>query len=401
MLKMLNIGTHKQFLKGRTVLFRNNRPITYEGIVPYKTNWFGLVDLQMAMWDIDKLANTIDLERPWSHKNAAKWDSMTVQNYMDTMYTGLGRDMIELFCQTVYSQEPSQISFLFLLLGIKSAGGVTNLVETEGGAQDSKIDGGAQQIPNKLLDHLNALNKSGPSGGSLFEIKYNHVASEITKIKTGYEVTTRDGSVFFCNYIIIAIPPTLCSHIHYNPPLPSMRTHLCQRIPMGSIIKVNMFFKTRFWRERNLAGSFVSASNDITEYPLTLGYDGTTICGLVSFFAGYSAVYWSGRPKEERIEASKKQYAIMFDVPLDFVNEQFLGYEEKDWTMDEFSTGAYSGVMAPGVLSIYGPALRTPIGDIHFAGTETAKHWLGYMSGAIESGERAASEVLEKIKNTN
>jgi monoamine oxidase len=42
----------------------------------------------------------------------------------------------------------------------------------------------------------------------------------------------------------------------------------------------------------------------------------------------------------------------------------------------------------------YGRALRTPCGRIHWAGTETATVWTGYMDGAVQSGERAAAEVL-------
>lgn len=38
--------------------------------------------------------------------------------------------------------------------------------------------------------------------------------------------------------------------------------------------------------------------------------------------------------------------------------------------------------------------LRKPIGRLHFAGTETATEWFGYMDGALQSGERAAAEVL-------
>ena len=30
---------------------------------------------------------------------------------------------------------------------------------------------------------------------------------------------------------------------------------------------------------------------------------------------------------------------------------------------------------------------------IHFAGTETATRWCGFMSGAVQSGKRAAMEV--------
>jgi monoamine oxidase len=49
--------------------------------------------------------------------------------------------------------------------------------------------------------------------------------------------------------------------------------------------------------------------------------------------------------------------------------------------------------MPPGVWTQYGPALRAPIGRLHWAGTETATIWNGYMDGAIQSGERAANEV--------
>jgi monoamine oxidase len=49
--------------------------------------------------------------------------------------------------------------------------------------------------------------------------------------------------------------------------------------------------------------------------------------------------------------------------------------------------------MPPGVLTQYGPALRPPVGRIHWAGTETAEMWTGYMDGAVRSGERVADEV--------
>ena len=52
------------------------------------------------------------------------------------------------------------------------------------------------------------------------------------------------------------------------------------------------------------------------------------------------------------------------------------------------------GAAAPGSCSAYGPALRAPIGRIHWAGTETSTYWHGYMDGAVRSGERAAAEVL-------
>jgi monoamine oxidase len=48
-------------------------------------------------------------------------------------------------------------------------------------------------------------------------------------------------------------------------------------------------------------------------------------------------------------------------------------------------------------LTEYGPALRAPVGRIHWAGTETSEYWAGYMDGAVRSGERAAAEVLAAL----
>jgi len=41
--------------------------------------------------------------------------------------------------------------------------------------------------------------------------------------------------------------------------------------------------------------------------------------------------------------------------------------------------------------------MREPVGPIHWAGTETATSWTGYMEGAVQAGERAAREVLEAL----
>jgi monoamine oxidase len=45
----------------------------------------------------------------------------------------------------------------------------------------------------------------------------------------------------------------------------------------------------------------------------------------------------------------------------------------------------------------HGPALRDPVGPIHWAGTETSDFWNGYMDGAVRSGKRAAREVIDEL----
>ena len=74
-----------------------------------------------------------------------------------------------------------------------------------------------------------------------------------------------------------------------------------------------------------------------------------------------------------------------------------LDYREVDWSIDPWSTGCVAG-LPPHVLS-QGAALGTPHGRVHFAGTETAVRWPGYMEGAIEAGERAAAEILDAVNS--
>ncbi len=72
-------------------------------------------------------------------------------------------------------------------------------------------------------------------------------------------------------------------------------------------------------------------------------------------------------------------------------------YAEHDWATDEWSRGCYGGRLTPNAWTRYGPALRRPVGRIHFAGAETADVWNGYMDGAVRSGERAACAVATQL----
>jgi monoamine oxidase len=73
------------------------------------------------------------------------------------------------------------------------------------------------------------------------------------------------------------------------------------------------------------------------------------------------------------------------------------GYVERLWAEEEFSRGCYGCHMPTGAWTGYGPALREPIGRLHWAGAEYATVWNGYMDGAVGSGQTAAREVLEHL----
>ena len=72
-------------------------------------------------------------------------------------------------------------------------------------------------------------------------------------------------------------------------------------------------------------------------------------------------------------------------------------FHVSDWQEEIWTRGCPVCFTAPGVLLDYGRAIREPADRIHWAGTETATFWNGYMDGAVRSGERAAKEVLAAL----
>ena len=70
---------------------------------------------------------------------------------------------------------------------------------------------------------------------------------------------------------------------------------------------------------------------------------------------------------------------------------------EKDWAREPWSRGCPVGLAGTGVLSVEHDGLFAASGPIHWAGTETAREHHGFIEGALESAERAASEVLAAI----
>nr|XP_029132586.1 amine oxidase [flavin-containing]-like isoform X3 [Labrus bergylta] len=172
--------------------------------------------------------------------------------------------------------------------------------------------------------------------------------------------------------------------------------HLAERlgwknVQLGSTVKA---IWQAFWREKGLSGEIVAGSS--TDCPFCVTFDATSLSGnaaLVGFIAGELATQWSSREGEERRKAVVSSLVRYLGPEA----ASFIHFEEKDWAKEDYSGGCPVNVMAPGLLTYYHPSLRNPCGRIHWAGTETATQWCGYMSGAIQSGQRAALEVLAEL----
>ena len=339
-----------------------------------------LMDVADTQTALEALAATVPLDAPWDAPGARDLDAQTVECWLAAnarTETGL------LFWQTlipaIFSADCDQMSLLHFLFYIRSGGMIDMLVATGGGAQDSRIAGGSQAI---------ALRAAADLG---LAVRLGCAVHLIRQDADGVQVVHEHGSVR-AERVIVALPPALAGRIRYSPALPGRRDQLTQQVPMGAVIKVQARYDEPFWRQRGLSGFVVSLDD-----PLSVTFDNSPQdrrCGvLLGFFEGEHATAAGLMDAVERRALALGCFATYFGERALHPGE----YVEQDWTAEEFSRGCYGGRMGTGVWTRYAQALSEPIGRIHWAGTETADVWNGYMDGAVRSGERAAEEALTAL----
>ncbi|XP_018589942.2 probable flavin-containing monoamine oxidase A [Scleropages formosus] len=386
LIRELGLETYPQYTAGKKVYHMGGpraKVRTYTNSLP-SMSLLTLLDLKHFQWQIDRMSQSLSMEDPTSAPRALEYDSMTLSSYMDKkIWTQSLRMDIELCTRSLFGMEPSQISFLYFLMYCRAAGGILHLLETTpGSAQESRIKGGTQQLSEKLADQIGREN-----------IHLNSAVLEIQQGPEGAVVRTRLDT-FSCRAVIVTCPPHLAAQIQYVPALPPARQRLTQSMPVGHMIKFIVTYRTAFWRTNGFSGEIVVQPS--SDCPFCITFDATSPRGnpgLVGFISGAQANDWSYKTVEDRRDAVIQSLVKYLGPEA----SDFIHYAEKDWAKEEYNGGCPVNVMVPGMLTYYHPSLRRPCGRIHWAGTETATHWCGYMSGAIQSGLRAALEVLERL----
>jgi monoamine oxidase len=379
----LGLRTFPTFNQGKNVYYRASAPIprqTYTGAIP-PANGASLIELAVILARLNQMAAEVPLDRPWTAARAAEYDGQTLESFKQANTTiPETRDLFDLGIQAVFAAEPRDLSLLHTLFYIHSAGSFENLINTQGGAQEQRIVGGSQRIAIKLAKQLGR------------SIVLEAPVMEIERVRGGVIAHTPRGA-WKAKRAIVAVPPTIAGRIRYSPRLPGLRDQLTQRVPMGTVIKTMVVYDRPFWRDDGLTGQ---ATSDTGAVRIT--YDNSPPDGKPGVMLGFI----EGTQARRLLGASRRarRSAVLESLERYFGSRARTGakaYIEKSWADEPWTRGCYVGFMPPGVLLDYGEALRRPVGPIHWAGTETATVWNGYLDGAVQSGDRAAREVMGRL----
>lgn len=375
----LGIAIFPTYVEGDELAYIGRKRHRYAGEMPM-LNPLVMGDLVQATMRIERLAKKVPLVRPWEAKRAGDWDAQTLATWLRrSVKTSKARAILELYVSMMLASEAASASLLHALFYVHSGTDLKTISTLEGGAQQDRFVGGSQLVAVRLAERL---------GGTVeLATPVRRIAQDGASIRVD-----SDRLVVRAQGVVVAIPPALAARIDYDPPLPAHRDQLTQRLPQGSVIKVNAVYDEPFWRNQGLKGMAWS-----TEQPVSFTVDNSppdaSVGVLVGFIKGDNARRLGMLESESRRRTVLDCLAFYFGTSAGKPD----AYYELDWSEQPFTRGCFGAHFPPGVWTQYGPALRQPVGRLHFAGTETSPVWNGYMEGAVRSGERAAAEVLAAL----
>lgn len=372
----LGVETFPTFVEGDKVLEIQGKRSTYSSDIP-SVSMADLLQMQIALLALDRAARRISVDLPQQSPGANWLDARSVEDIKRTLLRTSGvRGLLDAAIRTVFGAEASELSLLHFLFYLRSGGGLMSLVEARGGAQQDRFVTGAQSLSTGLANRLgNSLKLSCP---------VRRIVAEGSNLRVH-----SDDEEVVARRVIVAVPPSLASQIDFEPRLPVDRQRLLAGTQMGATIKVLATYERAFWRDLGMSGEAVSDGA-----PISVVYDNTSwdgaVPGLVAFVVGEAArTLTASSPKSRRaviLDALARFFGSAARRPVDFVVQ--------DWCAEPWTGGCPVGLPAAGVLSRSTSKLGAPTGNIHWAGTETARESNGYLEGALEAAERVVNEVL-------
>ncbi|PRX96326.1 flavin monoamine oxidase family protein [Allonocardiopsis opalescens] len=304
-------------------------------------------------------------------KRAPQDDRTTVADWLKGIPHRRARSLLEVIVTGSLAADVDEVSLHAFTTGVHTSGGLRSMLGVEGGAQESLLTAGAGGLAERMAAGL--------------DVRLARPVTAITRTPDHVVVDTPGGPIR-ADHAIVAVPPPVAADIRHTPPLPADRAALERGTFMGTVYKAIAVYDTPFWRAAGLSGevtaidSPVPAITDVSP-PGGPGHLAVLVPGRR---ARALAAMTPGERRSAVLHAAARALGPAAHHPVE--------WHEKAWHEDPHVRGGYSALPRVGALAAF-TAPPVPAGRVHWAGTETARTWTGYLEGAVESGLRAAGEV--------
>jgi monoamine oxidase len=272
-----------------------------------------------------------------------------------------------------------------------NAGGLSALAVTalEGAPNDGAhtktfgLIGGNDQLPKALAAKLAGSIQYGSE-----VLKISHDADKVT-----VTVRTAFGQhEIKADHCVCALPFPLLRRIEITPAFSPEKMEAIQQYDLIDIARVSMQTKSRFWRNDPLGSlgglNLVGTDTGAERIWNTSVLQPDPHRGMLhSYMIDRNAVAFARIPAQDRLSHCLRTVGQFLPQLPAQVEASYV----KVWSEDPWQLGAFA-LPKPNQFHWIWPAARKAEGRVHFGGEHTSV-WIGYMNGALESGERCAQEI--------
>ncbi|WP_433031726.1 flavin monoamine oxidase family protein [Actinomycetospora sp. CA-053990] len=376
----LGLATFPTHTAGKTLYLHRGRRRTFGGTIPPMRPW-AMLDFVQAQLRLERMAQHVPVATPWTAPRAVEWDGTTLGHWLDThCHADEAKQMFTFGFSLVFCEDPHRISLLKVLHQIRTSGGIDFMLNTENGAQETRIVGGSQRPSLVVADRL---------GDDVV------LDSPVTEIhQTDDEVLVRSARLDVrAQRAIVAMTPADADRIRFTPDLPTRRAALQRVWHNGTESKIFAVYDRPFWRDQGLNGAAVT-DLPVAHYVIDNSPPDASI-GILLSFVGTTG------PDEILDDSTARRAALLTDLETLFGSDagRPVRVLEQNWVHEPWISGCVS-TRAPGVMTAYTDATTKAVGRVHWAGTEAAPEFEGYLEGAVRSAERAVGEVVAATRPT-
>ncbi len=362
--------------KGGTMTFWiGGERYTYE----QQLNDFAVV---AAQFDADNRA------APWPQtynkhtRRGLELDNMSATDYISRYVPGglkskLGQ-LFKLLMDTSAGIAATEASAL-LLVGFFSENGSDERFHIRGG-NDQLVSGMAARLDSSQIVKGHALTKLVKNDDKTYTLTFN----------------TTNGSVdVVADHVVLALPfSILQSAVDYSSAgFDSRKVATIQNYKMGMHAKFQMQFKRRIWREQGYTGLTDNDTGYQISWEVTRCQPGTE--GILTCFSGDKvALAMNDKPIDQKAADALNGLDLLFPgIKSSWNGRVILNY----WPGYQWTKGAYSA-HPKGHLTSYHGYEGVRQGNCHFAGEHTSVKHIGFLNGAVETGQRCAREIALALR---
>jgi monoamine oxidase len=192
--------------------------------------------------------------------------------------------------------------------------------------------------------------------------------------------------------------------VRFVPALPEEKQNAIQKIPMGHVFRIVLVFHKRFWEGLDIPGTGAQEDsgqlgfihNPEAAIPTWWTLLPLHAPVLVGWAGGTGAEKFAGKSEGDLVSEALHSLKKIFGGSETNLRKMLVSSYMHDWNADPFSRGAYAYLPVNG-LDLQQELARPVQETIFFAGEATSVGHIGTVHGAIESGQRAAKEVLATL----